>query len=560
MDAINQTVKDKGYGFLTADQKALYNQAQPAPKVATPPVQSPNVINSSVLSTPPTQTNFQQAVPPPPVQLPPMPVPEPAPAPLSLLEQRMQAESDKALAANDALVGRSAYASEQQNLAGVGEQSKLQKELTAQLVAIGNEAKAIPLKAQEQAMGRGVTAGGLAPIEAASTRQNAIQALTLSSQLSAVQGNLQNAMDMADRAVEAKYGPIEAQYKTSLANLDLISKSPQYTAEQKARANAMAAQQQAKLDAIATEKENAQAVSDALIKTISYNKGIDQLSIRALNAAKSPAEFAAIASYLGLETMSPQDKADLEYKQAQTAGLGMKTYGSSSSRSSTSVTDANGNTVSGFTSGDSPITAAAKDWIAQFNSGLMSIEEIYAKIGSAKESLPLRNEVARLVGLQKGKRVYGADDASVQAIQSQIKNIDDLLESNQYKKIVGLIQGGAGIFPDRWNVGKQDAIAIAKNLTSNQTLQALADAKSKGITFGALSEKELGVVAESASRIAAKLKEDKNKNVIGFTGSEKQFREDLETIKKGLQNAVASKTQASNTNSPDDALLSQFGL
>jgi hypothetical protein len=559
MDAINQTVKDKGYGFLTADQKALYNQSQPAPKVATPPVQSPNVINSSVLSTPVTQTNFQQAVPPPPVQLPPIPVPEPASAPLSLLEQRMQAESDKALAANDALVGRSAYASEQQNLAGVGEQSKLQKELTAQLVAIGNEAKAIPLKAQEQALGRGVTAGGLAPIEAASTRQNAIQALTLNSQLSAVQGNLQNAMDMADRAVEAKYGPIEAQYKTSLTNLDLISKSPQYTAEQKARANAMAEQQQAKLDAIATEKENAQAVSDALIKTISYNKGIDQMSIRALNAAKSPAEFAAIANYLGLETMSPQDKADLEYKQAQTDALGMKTYGGSSSGGG-SVTDANGNTVSGFTSGDSPITAAAKDWIAQFNSGLMSIEDIYAKIGSAKESLPLRNEVARLVGLQKGKRVYGADDASVQAIQSQIKNIDDLLESNQYKKIVGLIQGGAGVFPDRWNVGKQDAIAIAKNLTSNQTLQALADAKSKGITFGALSEKELGVVAESASRIAAKLKEDKNKNVIGFTGSEKQFREDLETIKKGLQNAVASKTQASNTNSPDDDLLSQFGL
>ena len=178
----------------------------------------------------------------------------------------------------------------------------------------------------------------------------------------------------------------------------------------------------------------------------------------------------------------------------------------------------------------------------------MSIEDIYTKIGSAKESLPLRNEVARLVGLQGGKRIFGADDASVQAINSQIKNIDDLLGGG-YGKIVGVVQGGAGVFPDRWNVGKQDALAIARNLVSNQTLQALADAKSKGITFGALSERELGTVAEAASRIAAKIQRNNKDNpdmITGFSGSESQFKEDLEAIREGLQKSVSIKTLGSN--------------
>lgn len=509
--------------------------------MANTTTQNEEVISATSLA-PTVSSNFATAPQEPMIAVPPLPQPEPVPPPLSELERRMQMEADSALTYQDGLTGKTSFALEQQNLAGVPEQQKLIRELNAQLVATHNEANAIPLKAQEQSVGRGITAGGLAPIEAGAQRQNAIKILETNSVLAAAQGNLQNAMDIADRAVTAKYGPIEEKLKTSLYNLELISKNPQYTADQRKRAEAEAVAQQSRLDSITAQKENAQAVNDGLIKTISYNPGIDQMSIRALSAAKSPAEFAAIANYLGLETMSPQDRADLAYKEAQTNALGMKTYGGGASSSASgggSYIDASGNVVN-----ESPISSAAKDWLAQFNSGLMDISDIYTKIGSSKESLPLRSELARLVAAQGGKRIFGGDDNTIQAINSQIKNIDDMLDSKKYGKIVGLVQGGAGVFPDRWNVGKQDVLAIAKNLTSNQTLQALAEAKSKGITFGALSERELGVVAESASRIAAKLKQDKDGNVLGFTGSEKQFKADLEEIKRGLEKSIANKTQS----------------
>ena len=195
--------------------------------------------------------------------------------------------------------------------------------------------------------------------------------------------------------------------------------------------------------------------------------------------------------------------------------------------------------------------------MSQFNSGLLTADEIYTKIGSAKESIPLRNEVARLIAQQKGKRVYGADDASIQAINSQIKNVDDLLNGD-VGSIVGLVQGGLGVLPDNLNIYKQDALGIAKNLVSNQTLQALADAKSKGITFGALSERELTTVADAASSVAAKILKDKDGNITGFSGSQAQFKKDLQTIKDGLTKSIANKTKSVISPEDQSAIDSAF--
>ena len=183
----------------------------------------------------------------------------------------------------------------------------------------------------------------------------------------------------------------------------------------------------------------------------------------------------------------------------------------------------------------------AQSWVDQFNSGLMSIEDIYTKISSSKEASVLKNAVARIIAEQGGKRLYGVDDASIQAINSQIKNIDDLLTGG-IGKIAGFIQGGLGIFPDALNIGKQDVLAIAETFVANQTLQALADAKSKGITFGALSEGELSLVAAAAGRISSKIRRNKNGKITGFTGSERAFIEDLTAIKEGLEKSIATKT------------------
>jgi murein DD-endopeptidase MepM/ murein hydrolase activator NlpD len=207
------------------------------------------------------------------------------------------------------------------------------------------------------------------------------------------------------------------------------------------------------------------------------------------------------------------------------------------------------------TSATNPNNTTAKSWLTQYNAGTMSLEDIYTKIGSSNDALPIKNELARLISEQGGKRIYGADDASVQAIQEQIKNINSLLQNNNYGSIVGRVQGGWGIVPDKLNTGKQDMLAVAKNLVSNQTLQALAEAKSKGITFGALSEGELSTLANSASSISSKIIKDKDGNVTGFTGSEDAFASDLRIIKEKMEKAIANKT---NNSSIASGIVSTF--
>ena len=136
------------------------------------------------------------------------------------------------------------------------------------------------------------------------------------------------------------------------------------------------------------------------------------------------------------------------------------------------------------------------------------------------------------------------DDSQVAAIDEQIKNINDLIGENgyNYKVISGALQGGALGFGGVATGAKGDALAIARNLVSNQTLQSLADAKAKGITFGALSEAELSAVANAASRIASKVIKDESGQITGFSGSESGFKDDLLKVKKGLEDSKRKKT------------------
>ena len=155
------------------------------------------------------------------------------------------------------------------------------------------------------------------------------------------------------------------------------------------------------------------------------------------------------------------------------------------------------------------------------------------------------------------------DDTQIAAINDQIKNINDLLGDSgyNYKVISGAIQGGALGVGGRVTGAKGDALAIARNLVSNQTLQALADAKAKGVTFGALSEAELNAVANSASRIASKIIKNEAGEITGFSGSEKGFKDDLLAIKKGLEKSVQAKTGSQVNKQVDlaDKVLNQIG-
>lgn len=87
-------------------------------------------------------------------------------------------------------------------------------DINNQLQSLQKEAIAIPLQLQEQVQGRGVTAGGLQPIQTGQLRQNAIKSLTLSAIGQTLQGNIANAQAQANRAVDLEFQPLEAELNT----------------------------------------------------------------------------------------------------------------------------------------------------------------------------------------------------------------------------------------------------------------------------------------------------------------------------------------------------------
>lgn len=99
------------------------------------------------------------------------------------------------------------------------------------------------------------------------------------------------------------------------------------------------------------------------------------------------------------------------------------------------------------------------------------------------------------------------------------------------KKATGLYGPGRwALFPEARGE-KQDFIAAANFIASNLKLTALIESKSKGATFGALSEGEMAILGASATKLGTWEIKDKNGNVIGYDASEESVMTELQRIK-----------------------------
>lgn len=176
-------------------------------------------------------------------------------------EQQAQDWVTRLQSLNDQLVGKSAYQTEQETAQGIPELQKTQNDLTVQLNALANEAKAIPIQFQGLAQTAGVNQPSLQRQESYQLRDNAIKALTLNSLLASSQGNLAYAQSLADKAVAANYDPITEEIKAKTANVNLILNSPDATIADKNRAQAQLDIQNQKKEDTATDKS---ALADIL--------------------------------------------------------------------------------------------------------------------------------------------------------------------------------------------------------------------------------------------------------------------------------------------------------
>lgn len=146
------------------------------------------------------------------------------------------------------------------------------RDLTAQLTALQAEAKAIPSILQQEALGRGITAGGLAPIEAGRLRQAGIKALIISANLSAARGNLATAESQVERAVNAKFAPLKAELSALEKNAQSILDSPSATLAEKQRAETLKAKLKVREDAQKEQKDMVKSILDLSVKVSATGK------------------------------------------------------------------------------------------------------------------------------------------------------------------------------------------------------------------------------------------------------------------------------------------------
>ena len=86
--------------------------------------------------------------------------------------------------------------------------------------------------------------------------------------------------------------------------------------------------------------------------------------------------------------------------------------------------------------------------------------------------------------------------------------------------------------------GKQNFIADVQNLTNKETLDNLIAIKAAGGTFGSLTEKELDMLINSATKIGSWEMKDKNGKVTGYNIGQNAFNEELSRLQSLAEKAI----------------------
>lgn len=160
------------------------------------------------------------------------------------------------------------------------------------------------------------------------------------------------------------------------------------------------------------------------------------------------------------------------------------------------------------------------------NAPLSTIQDIYAKNAGGSSIIKITDNDAKLQTIEK----LLSPKMSKQLAMSVGAGRDEGLVG----KITSFITR-----PGQWTGGafSSDFENLANNLASKEALDYFVNLKSRGATFGSLSNAELGMITSASSLLATQQikKTDKQGNAIGtglFNATEKQFKEALTTLQR----------------------------
>lgn len=388
----------------------------------------------------------------------------------------------------------------------VNEYANQANTLTHQAEGIALQLRQTLEQQQESARGMGITAGGLAPhLRASQTTanqqllSNSIMQWSNAASLYSAQGKQASAKMAVDTAISQQFDPLLAELATKQANLTALRSSPDYTEAMAKRAGNLQAQFDFQKAQIEKEKADKEATLNLAVKLAGY--GVSAEITQKINKATSFEEaFKLAAPYMqdpavkqaliNAELDYKMKNIEIKYKQKQLDLLGEP-------------------------------TAAEK-------------KELAKKIASATASLPVMyDKITTIDALNTSKGMATRVGTSIAGRMP--------LDAWGTLGKLGLFQwtGLVNDFQSKLNGDGQAFAGGIHNLTSGLTLQTLQEAKANGATFGALSDAELKLLSDSATKITDwELKDENGKPLGVWNIDEAHFIEEMNNIKRLTQRAI----------------------
>lgn len=277
------------------------------------PLQSSTITPASI--APPKSNIASSIVSPAPTPIPvvPQPAPQPTfkPQELSPIEKSSQDLINRLTTLYESRVGESAYRTEQESLQGVPELDKTLRDLRTQQQQILNEQTQIQLQAPGPGQGA-LPTGVIQRQQTEKLRQNAVNALSVSSLVAAAEGNVASARALVDKAVSAKYDPIDEEINAKIKNLQLITQSPEYTLAEKKRADRQEAIQLAEKEKLVEVRTQAKNILEIATQVAATGRA-DALTLRKIQEAPDQITAAQLAAPFLEEAVDV--KSDLTYKE-----------------------------------------------------------------------------------------------------------------------------------------------------------------------------------------------------------------------------------------------------
>lgn len=145
------------------------------------------------------------------------------------------------------------------------------------------------------------------------------------------------------------------------------------------------------------------------------------------------------------------------------------------------------------------------------------IDNIYSQIDERNE--PDEDEITP----QKQELALAQTQGNIQQISDLIGNkyIKDAVGPNKFARFAPL---------SMFTGGKTDFIASVEQIRSQLNLDTLIQAKAEGATFGALSDQELRVLSNAASKIGSYAQTNDSGKVTAYKATEQQFKAELDKI------------------------------